>query len=83
MDVMTTSQVANYYETDIEAIQKCYQRNREEIDNDGVNLKSYKDFLIGHLVQLEKFKGKVVIHISVLYIAHSIHIHMGYPYFEQ
>lgn len=64
MDVMTAKQVADYFEIDIEAIQKCYQRNKEEIDNDGVCLKSYKAFLIGQDVQLEKLKGKVVIQLS-------------------
>lgn len=33
--MMTAKQVADYYEVDIEAIQKCYARNKEEINSDG------------------------------------------------
>ena len=65
MEVMTTKQVAEYYEVDIEVIQKCYQRNKKEIDLDGVTTKHLKDFLTGQYVQLEnKTKGKVTVRIN-------------------
>lgn len=36
LEMMTAQQVADYYEVDLDAIQKCYQRNRQEIEPDGV-----------------------------------------------
>lgn len=36
VELMTVSQVAEFYEVDVEAIQKVYQRNRAEINEDGV-----------------------------------------------
>lgn len=53
VNVMTTAQVAKYYEVDIEAIQKVYQRNKDEIDEDGT-VKLTNNFLSGHLVHVEK-----------------------------
>ncbi|MBO5969952.1 MAG: hypothetical protein J6S14_15800 [Clostridia bacterium] len=43
-DVVTTKQVAEYFEVDVEAIQKVYQRNKEEIDSDGTLIKMASDF---------------------------------------
>lgn len=57
VELMTVAQVADFYEVDVEAIQKVYQRNKTEIDEDGViNLtgKSLKS-LIGQDVQLKKY----------------------------
>lgn len=52
MEVMTTKMVADYYEVDSEAIQKVYQRNKEEINSDGTkNIKNVSEFLLGHSVQ--------------------------------
>lgn len=45
----------------VDAIKKIYQRNQEEFNNDGVSLKSYKDFLSGQNVSLENFKGKSIL----------------------
>ena len=64
MEVMTTKMVADYYEVDIETIQKCYQRNKEEIDNDGVVYRAFKNFLSGHLVPIKTMKGKSVFAIN-------------------
>lgn len=64
MEVMTTKMVADYYEVDIETIQKCYQRNKEEIDSDGVVYKTFKDFLSGHLVPIKTMKGKSIFSIN-------------------
>ena len=51
VELMTVSQIADFYEVDIEAIQKTYQRNKTEITEDGVvNLNA--KFLTGHNVQL-------------------------------
>lgn len=57
MEVMTIGQVAEYYEVDVEIIKKCHQRNHNEIDEDGVYMKTSKDFLKGHFVPLETDKG--------------------------
>lgn len=44
LECMTIKQLADYYEVDIHTIQMCYDRNKEEIDLDGVTLKVPKDF---------------------------------------
>lgn len=54
MNVMTMSMIADYYEVDIESIKKCYQRNKDEIDSDGVCMKTIKEFLKLQNVTLEK-----------------------------
>lgn len=51
VELMTVSQVAEFYEVDVEAIQKVYQRSKKEIDEDGVVSLTGK-FLIGQNVQL-------------------------------
>ena len=56
----TIQQVADYYEVDIETIQKVYQRNKLELDEDGVSLKSRNYFLIGNDVQFENKVGKSI-----------------------
>lgn len=43
LEMMTTQQVANYYEVDVEAVKKCYRRNRDEIDSDGSIKRSVSD----------------------------------------
>jgi hypothetical protein len=60
-DIATIHQVSEYFETDVETIQKVYQRNKEELDEDGVYVKSNKEFLNGLNVQLETSKGKSII----------------------
>lgn len=63
MECMTIRQVAEYYEVDITAINKCYQRNRVEIDNDGVVLntpKIFKKLLTKQNVQLVQSAGKTM-----------------------
>ena len=44
LECMTVKQVADYYEVDIHTVQMCYNRNKDEIDMDGVSVKSPKDF---------------------------------------
>lgn len=43
-EVMTTKQVAEYFEVDEAVIRQLYVRNREEIDSDGVAMKKSGDF---------------------------------------
>ena len=52
-DFMTTRQVAEYYEVDIETVRKVYQRHKAEIDSDGIAVKKTADFLTEPKVQVE------------------------------
>lgn len=56
MEVMTAGQVAEYYEVPIETVNTCYLRNKNEINEDGMSIKTAKDFLNVHLEHLEKTK---------------------------
>lgn len=38
LEMLTTQQVADYYEVELDAIQSCYRRNKREIDTDGAQL---------------------------------------------
>lgn len=60
MDVMTTKMIADYYEVGESAVQKCYQRNKVEIDSDGVIRKTVlemKNFWSGHNVRVKNVIG--------------------------
>ena len=56
MEVMTTKQVADYFEVGIEAIQSVYKRNKEEIDSDGTMIKKPSDFRVSNLNNLKNNK---------------------------
>lgn len=60
-DFATVKQVADFYEVEPDNIKRVYQRNKKEIDMDGVCVKSYKEFLTERNVPLEKVKGKVIV----------------------
>ena len=70
MECMTIRQVADYYEVESTAINKCYQRNRVEIDADGVTRKTSKDFKENlnwttcPTKNLKQLNGKIVIQID-------------------
>ena len=64
MEMMSTKMVADYYEVDQEVIYKCYNRNKKEIDPDGVCVKKQREFLTGQDVQTEKLPYKVVLHLN-------------------
>lgn len=49
LEMMTTKQVADFYEVDVDTIKKCYTRNKSEIDKDGVCVKDM-EFWKGHFV---------------------------------
>lgn len=53
-NLMTTEQVATYYEVPVKTIKTCYRRNKNEIDEDGTCLKSVKDFQKFHCETLVK-----------------------------
>lgn len=65
-ECMTLNQIADYYEVDTEVVRKCYKRNKEEIDSDGVKRIVPNDFrnLKGTLCPIKKFtqqNGKAVV----------------------
>lgn len=57
MDVMTIGQVAEYYGVSNDLLRKCYQNNKNEINDDGTYIKTSKDFLMGNYFTLETDKG--------------------------
>ena len=56
LEVMTTKQVANYFEVDHNLINQCYKRNKAEIDNDGVTYKKIEEFRCDKMSQLKTGK---------------------------
>ena len=67
MNCMTIRQVADYYEVDIDTINRCCQRNRTEIVGDGVANKTpkvFKDLLNEQDVQLVQNRTNLVIQID-------------------
>lgn len=57
-DIATVKQVAEFYEVGEEAIQSLYKDNKNELNEDGVILKSYRDFLNVPEGQLKTGRGK-------------------------
>lgn len=67
-DIMTANQIADYYSSydkDIvispDTIRKLYSLHRDELEDDGVVMRSYKDFLTGNDFTLETVKGKAIL----------------------
>lgn len=52
-DFMTTRQVAEYYEVDIDTMRRVYQRHKAEIDSDGTAVKKAADFLTEPGIQVK------------------------------
>lgn len=64
-EMMTIRQVADYYGVEVDILRVLYSRNKNEIDNDGTTLKSYKDFLALQDVTVKKqIPGKTIIQLS-------------------
>lgn len=67
MNCMTIRQVADYYDVDVDTINRCCQRNRTEIVGDGVANKTpkvFKDLLNEQDVQLVQNRTNLVIQID-------------------
>lgn len=70
MNCMTIRQVADYYEVDVDTIKRCCQRNRTEIEGDGVVNKTpkiFKEILKGTTCSVKNFEqknGKLAIQID-------------------
>lgn len=61
LDVMTTEQVAGYYEVDYDAVKKVYQRNADELESDGMHIEKMENFLKGQNVSFQKERNKAVL----------------------
>lgn len=58
LNMMTTQQVADYYNVKLSAIQRCYLRNKDEIDEDGVACHDVSDFLMRQDIPVKNIHGK-------------------------
>lgn len=63
-ELATVKQVAEYYEVDVDVIQRIYQRNQDELISDGVKVETTKKFLNEQNVQLENLVGKSILTFS-------------------
>lgn len=63
LDMMTTQQVANFYEAPLETVSTCYKRNRNEIDEDGTAMVSLSSLKV-HFEPTKIEHGKCVFQIS-------------------
>lgn len=63
-DFMSVKQVSDYYEVGIEAIQSLYKDYKNELDEDGVSIRSYKDLLIVLKGQLKIGQGKTTVYLD-------------------
>jgi hypothetical protein len=63
INAVTTAQVATFYEVDADTIKKCYQRNKQEIDCDGI-MHATSNLLKGHYVPKETDKGGITYEIA-------------------
>ena len=60
MELMTTKMMADYFEVDLETIQKCYQRHKKELDKDGVCSRNggfIRNYLLGQRIQVAFLNG--------------------------
>lgn len=58
LDMMTTRQVAEFYEVDDPHIRQVYKRNKGEIDGDGVSVQKSNEFSPLHCVTDKNLRGK-------------------------
>lgn len=61
LEVMTTEQVADYYEVDYDAVKKVYQRNTDELVSDGMHIEKMETFLKGQNVSFQKERNKIIL----------------------
>lgn len=61
LEVMTTEQVAKYYEVEYDAVKKISQRNEDELKSDGMYLEKAENFLKVQNVSLEKELNKTIL----------------------
>lgn len=60
LEMMTTRQVADFYEVELTTIQKLYQRHYDEIAGDGIQILPAREIRDGHLVhsKFEQIPGR-------------------------
>lgn len=63
LDMLTTQQVADYYEVEYDAIRVCHQRHKEEIEMDGAPIVSLKS-LKAQFVPTKIEHGKCVLKVT-------------------
>ena len=61
LGVMTTEQVADYYEVEYDAVKKVYQRNADELESDGMRIEKMETFLKGQNVSFQKERNKAIL----------------------
>ena len=61
LEIMTTEQVADYYEVDYDAVKKVYQRNTDELESDGMHIEKMETFLKGQNVSFQKERNKAIL----------------------
>ena len=61
LEVMTTEQVADYYEVDYDAVKNVYQRNTDELESDGMHIEKMETFLKGQNVSFQKERNKAIL----------------------
>lgn len=61
LDVMTTKQVATYYEVGIESIKNICRRHIDELKSDGMHLEKLDEFLKVQNEPPEKLQGKTIL----------------------
>lgn len=61
LGVMTTEQVADYYEVEYDAVKKVYQRNTDELESDGMRIEKMETFLKGQNVSFQKERNKAIL----------------------
>lgn len=70
LECLTIKQVAEYYEVDTEVLNKCYQRNKIEIDADGVKtetpktIKKILKWTRCPIKKLEQLNGKLIMQVD-------------------
>lgn len=66
MECMTIRQVADYYEVDYKTLRRCYDRNKAEIDMDGVVQKAPRVFKETSCLfkDLQQLHGKLIVQID-------------------
>ena len=66
LEVMTTEQVADYYEVDYDAVKKVYQRNTDELESDGMHIEKMETFLKGQNVSFQKERNKAILTYDII-----------------
>lgn len=64
LDMMTTQQIADYYEVSVNTVKGCYKDNKDEINEDGTAMQTINDLLKLDYPTLEKTQYRTVFQVS-------------------